>query len=111
TYTYRAAGKTHVDDHATTDPDYQAAYGTVGVDVPLEVDSERPERSRIEGTRHSFFGYGGALTLFFPAVGVAVLLGAAYTWIKESRSAAGGGGTAPPASSHRARERRDDRRK
>jgi hypothetical protein len=81
-YSYRLAGKTFSDDHATIDEDFQEAYGAAGLKVPLEIDSERPEWSRIEGTRHATFGYFGLFMLLFPLVGLATLTAAAYNWLK-----------------------------
>ncbi len=75
-YRYVVDGVAYEDDLLTIDAGLVAAVQQPGARVALEVDREAPARSRIAGTTRSIFGWGGALTLVFPLLGLGILTGA-----------------------------------
>ncbi len=75
-YRYVVDGVAYEDDLLTIDAGLVAAVQQPGARVALQVDREVPTRSRIAGTTRSIFGWGGALMLVFPLLGLVILTGA-----------------------------------
>ncbi len=75
-YRYVVDGVTYADEQLSIDPGLVLAVQQPGARVALQVDRLQPARVRIAGTTRSTFGWGGALTLVFPALGLGLIAGA-----------------------------------
>jgi hypothetical protein len=84
-YRFTAGGAEHAGVSYATgeclDPD---------LEVPVEWVAGRPEVSRIAGMRRSEFGAGALVAALFPAVGIAMALGAALVGRRRLRLLSGG---------------------
>jgi Protein of unknown function (DUF3592) len=84
-YRYRVDGVAHDDELLTIDAGLIAAVQRPGATVALQVDRAHPERSRIEGTMRAIFGWGGALTLLMPLLGLLLLATAGVLALRARR--------------------------
>lgn len=76
-YRYVVDGVAYADELLTIDAGLIDGVKRPAATVALQVDRQHPERSRIEGTMRAIFGWGGALTLAVPGLGLGLLLTAA----------------------------------